>query len=401
ALSIAIPLRSIGGLLASLRRPLVLALAVGLLAWGAGRYTSTLWYALGRFTFDSAAGVLRLAGQHVVAERSHFDLGIDDFSVHIAPSCAGYEGIGLILVFLGAFLWLEHRKLNFPRAVLLLPLGVAAVLVANILRIAALVALGRWVSPEMAEGGFHSKAGWVLYCGIALGIAALARRSGFFLRQAQQPADETWNPTAAYLGPLLALLATTLVTGLVVVDFDYLYPLRFLVVAAVIWVYHDVLPPRSYRPSWEAIALGVVVFALWMGLESQPDMSRVSAWQARITAMSPAMRAGWLFFRILGSVLTVPIAEELAFRGYLLRRLVAPEFTDVSPRTMTCAALLLSSVAFGALHQRWIAGTLAGLFYAFAQHRRGQLGDAIVAHAVTNALIAAAVLLLGQTWLWL
>ena len=56
------------------------------------------------------------------------------------------------------------------------------------------------------------------------------------------------------------------------------------------------------------------------------------------------------------------IAEELAFRGFLLRRLVAEDFEAVPSGRFTWPALLLSSVAFGALHgSRWIAGTLAGL----------------------------------------
>ena len=100
-------------------------------------------------------------------------------------------------------------------------------------------------------------------------------------------------------------------------------------------------------------------------------------------------------------MITVAIAEELAFRGYMLRRLVARDFTEVSAHSFTWPSFLLSSLAFGALHQRWIAGTLAGLCFALAQRHRGRLGDAIIAHAVCNALIAADVLLLGAWWLWL
>jgi membrane protease YdiL (CAAX protease family) len=61
---------------------------------------------------------------------------------------------------------------------------------------------------------------------------------------------------------------------------------------------------------------------------------------------------------------------------------------------------LISSLAFAAAHQQWIGGFVAGLAYAYAQKRRGLLSDAIVAHAVTNALIAAEVLLAGHWGLW-
>jgi hypothetical protein len=38
--------------------------------------------------------------------------------------------------------------------------------------------------------------------------------------------------------------------------------------------------------------------------------------------------------------------------------------------------------------------------YALVLYRRGELGDAIAAHAITNALIAAYVLAIGAWTLW-
>ena len=108
--------------------------------------------------------------------------------------------------------------------------------------------------------------------------------------------------------------------------------------------------------------------------------------------MPAGLAVAWLIFRVLGSVITVPIAEELAFRGYALRRL--SDFDKISPR-FTWLSFLLSSVLFGALHGRWLAGTVAGMFYAWAMYRRGKVSDAIMAHSTTNALIAAEVLLFG------
>ena len=41
------------------------------------------------------------------------------------------------------------------------------------LRIALLIAVGVNISPEIALSGFHSKAGWLFFCGIALALIAL------------------------------------------------------------------------------------------------------------------------------------------------------------------------------------------------------------------------------------
>jgi membrane protease YdiL (CAAX protease family) len=52
------------------------------------------------------------------------------------------------------------------------------------------------------------------------------------------------------------------------------------------------------------------------------------------------------------------------------------------------------------MHGHWLAGTIAGMLYAVAMYRRGRLGDAIVAHAVTNLLIAVRVITTGDWSRW-
>jgi CAAX prenyl protease-like protein len=97
----------------------------------------------------------------------------------------------------------------------------------------------------------------------------------------------------------------------------------------------------------------------------------------------------------------VPVAEELAFRGFLLRRLSSSDFESVSWTTFAWAPFLISSAAFGIMHgERWLAGTIAGAIFALVQIRRGRIGDAIVAHAVANVLVAAWVLVGGNWQLW-
>jgi len=103
---------------------------------------------------------------------------------------------------------------------------------------------------------------------------------------------------------------------------------------------------------------------------------------------------------VAGAVVTVPIAEELFFRGYLLRKLVSVDFESVDPRHFTWMSFLLSSILFGLLHQNWIGGILAGLAFAMVQYRRGRLTDAIVAHSACNALVAAYVIATSSWGLW-
>jgi CAAX prenyl protease-like protein len=109
----------------------------------------------------------------------------------------------------------------------------------------------------------------------------------------------------------------------------------------------------------------VAVFVIWMGLEgAMPGASARSTIPTSLAESPAGLAAVWLLFRVLGSVITVPIAEELAFRGHLLRRLISPNFDDLSTLRFTWLSCVVSLVLFGALHGRWLAGTVAGMCYA-------------------------------------
>ncbi len=138
------------------------------------------------------------------------------------------------------------------------------------------------------------------------------------------------------------------------------------------------------------------MYAIWIALEPSggSNLSPLPAAWPRYAAI------GWIAFRVLGSVVTVPIAEELAFRGFLIRRLIDSDFESVPAGKLTPYSLVISSVLFGLLHGRWTAGIVAGGAYALVYRRRGKIGDAVLAHAVSNALIAAQVLLMGDWRLW-
>ena len=56
------------------------------------------------------------------------------------------------------FLVLFRQDLRFPQAFCLLPVGVLAIWLCNVVRITALILVGAYGSPEIAVGGFHSQA---------------------------------------------------------------------------------------------------------------------------------------------------------------------------------------------------------------------------------------------------
>jgi exosortase E/protease (VPEID-CTERM system) len=376
--------------------------AVGVAALGLGRLADQLWEPLAGTTLQLVHTLLRLIFSNTVCRPEEFIVGTGTFQVAISPQCSGYEGIGLIWAFLAAYLWLYRESLRFPQAWLLIPIGTAIIWLTNALRIASLVTIGTCVSADIAAGGFHSLAGWLAFNAVALGLVLASRQTRFFAKVVSaddQRARE--NPASAALAPLMSIVAVTMITGAFTVGFDGYYPLRVLAAAVTLYCFRTAYAQILRIPSWQAVSLGVVAFAVWMILEPTPSPGVSNSQLALGLARMPAFGAmTWLAFRVLGSVITVPIAEELAFRGYLIRRLVSPDVSNVAPGRFTWPSFLISSILFGALHGRWLAGTLAGMAYALALYRRGEVVDAIAAHATTNALIAGVVLATGSWSLW-
>jgi CAAX prenyl protease-like protein len=137
---------------------------------------------------------------------------------------------------------------------------------------------------------------------------------------------------------------------------------------------------------------GVAVFALWLALVRSSPLAASHA----VLSANTGLQVTWLVSRIVGSVLFVPIVEELAFRGFLQRRLIAADFEHVPQNRFTLPSFLVSGLAFGVLHEDLVAGSLAGLCYSTVGYLRGRLMDCIVAHATTNALLAGAALVFGR-----
>ncbi|NRA34147.1 MAG: exosortase E/protease, VPEID-CTERM system [Polyangiaceae bacterium] len=362
---------------------------LGLLAWGTGFGSRSLWPWLASETLRLSSSVLSIFSREVAVDADTAMLTLGSFRVEISPECSGAEGVGLVLVFLCGYLYRYRDDLRFPAVLWLLPVAIVATWLSNSARIIALMYLGEHVSRDMALGGFHSKAGWLLFCLIALGVVALSRQSSFFARST--PSKNVENATAPYLVPLFAVLVTAQVTGLFSTGFDALYPLRVGAALAALWVYRKHLRVELSTPSVVSIVVGALVFALWLWLVPR-DAEGGRYLEEQLSAMSRPGRAGWILARVVGAVLTVPLIEELAFRGYLGRRLMDVDFSSVGYRRFGWLSFVTTAIVFGVVHQAWLAGTVAGIGYGVVLLHRGRLSDAVAAHAVTNALLCVAVL---------
>jgi exosortase E/protease (VPEID-CTERM system) len=375
-------------------------------ACGVGQMFRWLWQPASFLTFDLIKVFLSPFVSSIVANPATLVIGTQRFRVQIAPECSGLEGVALILSFGILWLLLFKRECRFPQSLALIPVSVAVLFLLNAVRIAALILIGNAGARQIALGGFHSQGGWIAFSAVSVGFCFVSQQVPWFTTR--QPSTEslataTHNPTAAFLLPFVMMLAGGMLAGAAARagSVEWLYPLGFFAAAGTLWIYRNSYARLNWKCDWVAPAMGVIVFVIWIALDRFSNSTTDSEVSVALKASPVVAKVIWITIRVLAAVVTVPLAEELAFRGFLMRRLVSADFESVSFRRLTWFALLASSIVFGFLHGGyWIAGSLAGILFGLAVIRRGQIGDAVVAHATANALLAAYILTYHKWHLW-
>jgi exosortase E/protease (VPEID-CTERM system) len=396
------PLRVWG---AAIRRTRSLPLYALLPAAGAMlayKLSQMLWAPASALTFQIVQFLVHPLVPSLHTDVATLTLFTSHFSVQVSEECSGLEGVGLMLAFCGAWLWYFRREYIFPRALLIVPVAVLLIFLLNSIRIAALVLIGDAGYQKIAAVGFHSQAGWIAFNLGAFAVAYVAKRSRWLNRTLVEPAAAAaavTDATAAYLMPLLAILAAGMLIHALSSGFDFLYPLRIVCAVAALWAFRNSYGGLDWGFSWRGVLTGIAVFGVWAAVAHFATTPAVAP--AELAQLPGAQRAAWIACRAAAAIITVPIAEELAFRGYLMRRLVRADFESLSLSSVPWTAVLISAIVFGITHGRlWIAGIIAGLGFGALAVRTGKIGESVAAHATTNALIAMQVLLFGQWQLW-
>jgi exosortase E/protease (VPEID-CTERM system) len=377
------------------------AAIAALLGTAAMQSAQSLWDPTAALTFDLVRRLLTPILPSLTADAAARVLRTGRFAVQIADVCSGLEGGGLMLAFSSAWLLYFRHEYIFPRALLLIPASIAAIFALNVVRIAVLMLIGDAGFPDVAVYGFHSQAGWIAFNAVACALVLFSRRSAWLNRTATRAGESpaTHNPTAAYLMPMLAILAAGAVTRAFSSDFEFLYPLR---VVAGLWVlihYRRSLAGVDWGWSWRGPTVGIIVFLVWIGAAHL--QLHATGIPEKLAALPPSLRGLWIVSRVTGGVLIVPIAEELAYRGYLMRRLSQAHFDAVRFQSVRWPALAATAIVFGFAHGAlWLPGIAAGVVFGLLVIRRGQIGEAVVAHATSNALLVACVLGWNQWQLW-
>ena len=180
----------------------------------------------------------------------------------------------------------------------------------------------------------------------------------------------------------------------------------------MLWAVRPYVPEMRWRVSGAALLIGVVCFLLWVGLGPglqalgfNPSFAEVKIssqlWNPH-GQFGEGSAGAWFFVvvRILGSSLVVAPLEEVFFRSFVYRYIIEQEFEKVSLGDFRWLAFLATSGIFAVEHREWLAGLLCGFAFQGLVCWKGRLGDAIVAHAVTNFLLGLWVVRQGAWHFW-
>ena len=434
-----LPLRAWTRILRATHPLWLYAVIAGATAWLLVQPSQSLWRSsdagLGHLmqsaTFDSVRFVIHSILPNAVVDVATSSIGTPRYSMEIAYACSGMEGLGLIFAFTAIWLGYFRKEYRFPQAFLLVPLGLVCIWVLNVFRLCALFLIGNFSSDEVADVGFHTQFGWIAFTAVALAFSMATEKFSWvrkkspsssaasldlanlvdnFNAESSEQFDELQGESPAiraYLIPFLAILAATFLSKAASGYFDRYYFLRFVCAAIALYCFRKELKSLNWRFGWLSPLAGAAVFFMWIAPSWWAHQHAASRLGSDLAALSPSARWAWIVVRFAASVVTVPIAEELAFRGYLARRLMNREFDQVSFSSLTVLAIAVSSVVFGMEHMKnmmdWphlVLGTLAGLTFAAVLRWRGRMGDAVVAHAVSNLLLAVWVLGAGDWSQW-
>ncbi|MFI5314400.1 MAG: type II CAAX prenyl endopeptidase Rce1 family protein [Myxococcota bacterium] len=228
------------------------------------------------------------------------------------------------------------------------------------------------------------------------------------------PARSPSSLAPAYLAPYVAYVALGALAD-PRAHAELIYAARMLAVGgALAFFWRDYVPLRGPRSPWGSLAYGALAglsgSALWIALRRPFAAANAPAWS----------ESAWLA-RAVGSTLLPPFAEELLFRGWVLRSVLLFEraraagraaplaealdrasLADVSPGQASALAVLVSSALFAAGHlpAEWPAAFAYAALMCALWIWRGDLVSCVSAHAATNLALALFARAQGDWGVW-
>jgi CAAX protease family protein len=212
------------------------------------------------------------------------------------------------------------------------------------------------------------------------------------------------SPDLARIGPFAVFVLLTALQGQLGEGSQYwVYIFKTGVGAWLVWETRAYVLELRWAWSWEAIGVGVAIFVVWVGLDGlYPRLVHLGAgWNPAKQYGPGALASFCIAGRIAGSSLVVPPLEEVFYRSFMYRYFVKGDFLSVPIGEYHPLSFFGTSILFGLMHpDRWLAGIICGVAYQWLVVRKKRLGDAMLAHGLTNLLLGLWVAWKGQWNFW-
>lgn len=233
------------------------------------------------------------------------------------------------------------------------------------------------------------------------------------------PHEDTNRPSsfymkAAFVLPFVVYLVGANVAAWQVQHFAAVYTvLAFLMTGLLCWSIYASRILVLHKQVGAAVAIGLVGIAVWIVLSGLGLEERLSVWLP--TWLQPSERAGFdpyselqsmwactafIAVRVFGLAVIVPLAEELFWRGFLLRWIIDEEFEKVSIGQYTFRSCVAVVLLFTVVHPEWFAAAIYCAMLNALIYWKKDLWCCVVAHGVSNLTLAIYVLATRSWSLW-
>ena len=212
------------------------------------------------------------------------------------------------------------------------------------------------------------------------------------------------RPGIARVAPFLVFLVLTSCQGKSGASSAcWFYLAKTLAGAWLVWEMRPAVSEMRWAVSWEAILVGIGIFAIWVGLDPfYPKLFSSGATGNPNDCFGEHSALAWFFIavHILGMTFVVPPLEEVFYRSFLYRYIAKQNFLSVPLNGFLPGPFLATAAVFGFSHNEWLAGVLCGAAYQWLVIRKNRLGDAMTAHAITNGLLGVWIVWKGAWHFW-
>ena len=212
------------------------------------------------------------------------------------------------------------------------------------------------------------------------------------------------SPLLARILPFLIFIVLTSSQGSFGPESHYwIYLIKTLIGIWMIWITWPLVGEMRLNISLEALGGGILVFVLWINLDFKyPKLTAYEDTWNLTKQFGHGSIMFWLFAttRIIGSTLVVPFLEEVFYRSFLYRYMLTKNWLFSPHNLFDIRPFIVTSIIFGLTHSHWLAGIICGMIYQIIVLRTNRLGDAIIAHAITNCLLGFWVITQQNWHLW-